>query len=195
MAPLPPVTGAIRRPLPLLGLEDRELVAVRVGEPRVRPPRFLLGLGRLERDAARTELLDGLRAVRDRQDEHPVPRMERPRRGPVPRAGPVLEQRDLELLSLRADGDPPRVPGRGDVRLLLEPDLLRIELQGRLLVLHHDRHLRHSRVHRVLPSGGATAAHPILANIAGSIYNDFNMRYGGRLPGGTRAGPAVRGER
>src|SRR3989442_879792 len=122
-------------------LEQREVVAVRVGEVGRDAVVRLDGSGVLELQSARFEDLEVLAEIVRPEIEviASAPRFGRRARIQLVFA---CEQDQLDVRPLGCDGEPSRVARVLVVRPLLEPEHLGVEFQGFLLVAHDDRNVR-----------------------------------------------------
>src|SRR3989449_2107008 len=122
-------------------LEQREVVAVRVGEVgRDAVVRFD-GRGVLELQSARLEDLEVLAAIVRPENEviAPAPGFGRRTRIQLVFA---FEEDQLDVRALGRDGEPAGTARVPVIRALLEPEHLGVELQGFLLVAHDDWYVR-----------------------------------------------------
>jgi hypothetical protein len=151
---------SVRSPVPLLRLKlvNLEEVSVRVGEGGSNPPRIFLGLGLFELYPVRLQLGEGIPAIVNAQKYRGTPRG-------LPLTGRVVirvfvssrKERQFQVLFLGTDGDISVAGRRSIVCLLLEADLLGVELDRDVLILHNESELEYFRIHD-------------LASISDSLY-------------------------
>src|SRR3989442_12192793 len=123
------------------GLEQREVVAVRVCEVGRDPIVRLDGSRVLELQSARLEDLEVLAAVVRPENEviASAPRFGRRARIQFVFA---FEEDQLDVRGFRRDGEPAGTAWIPVIRAVLEPEHLGVELQGCLLVAHDDWYVR-----------------------------------------------------
>src|SRR2546427_10151332 len=139
-----PSTGSCRpRALGRHGprLEQRKVVAVRVGEVGRNAVVRLDGRGVFELQSARLEDLEVLAAI-VRPENEVIASAPRFRRRARIQLVPTFEQDQLDVGLLRRHGEPAGVARVLVVRALLEAEHLGVEFQGFLLVVHDNRDVR-----------------------------------------------------